>query len=72
MSFTILYTVAGWSAALRLAWKVDAKLVHQTMLSGYVRDQAALHGMLNKIRDLNLVLVAVECLSFHQNHNGES
>jgi hypothetical protein len=31
-----------------------------TILAGPVRDQAALHGLLAKIRDLNLVLVSVE------------
>ena len=32
----------------------------ETILSGYVADQAALYGVLNKIRDLNLRLIAVE------------
>jgi hypothetical protein len=31
----------------------------ETMLSGDIVDQAALHGVLNKVRDLNLALVAV-------------
>jgi hypothetical protein len=31
----------------------------ETMLSGEIVDQAALHGVLAKVRDLNLVLVAV-------------
>ena len=30
-----------------------------TILSGPVADQAALHGLLNKIRDMNLVLVSI-------------
>ena len=30
-----------------------------TILSGPVADQAALHGLLNKIRDMNLVLISV-------------
>jgi hypothetical protein len=33
-----------------------------TTLSGYVIDQAALHGLLAKIRDLGLTLVSVRCL----------
>ena len=31
-----------------------------TILSGPVADQAALHGLLNRIRDLNLTLLSVE------------
>ena len=31
----------------------------ETLLSGPVADQAALHGLLAKIRDLNLVLLSV-------------
>lgn len=36
-----------------------------TLLSGSVRDQSALHGLLNKIRDLGLMLLSVE-------HDGSS
>ena len=32
----------------------------ETLLSGHIRDQAALHGLLNKIRDLGLPLVSLE------------
>jgi hypothetical protein len=32
----------------------------ETLLSGPVTDQAALHGLLNRIRDMNLKLVSVE------------
>lgn len=32
----------------------------ETLLSGPVTDQAALHGLLNRIRDLNLKLLLVE------------
>jgi hypothetical protein len=35
----------------------------ETTLSGPVGDQAALHGLLNKIRDMNLVLVSVNRLA---------
>jgi hypothetical protein len=31
-----------------------------TMLSGPVRDQAALHGLLNKVRDMGLTLLCLE------------
>jgi hypothetical protein len=30
-----------------------------TILSGFVQDESALHGILNRIRDLNLKLVSV-------------
>ncbi len=32
----------------------------QTILSGYVSDQSALHGILEKIRSLNLTLISVQ------------
>ncbi len=31
----------------------------ETVVSGFVADQAALHGILNKVRDLGLPLLAV-------------
>ncbi|MGD8462271.1 MAG: hypothetical protein PVI09_00260 [Anaerolineae bacterium] len=34
-----------------------------TLLTGTVRDQAALHGLLHKIRDLGLLLLSLERLS---------
>lgn len=41
---------------------VEADESGQTILSGLVPDQAALHGLLNKIRDLGLPLLSVICL----------
>lgn len=34
---------------------------NETLLSGALADQAALHGLLNRIRDLNLTLISVHC-----------
>jgi hypothetical protein len=40
-----------------------------TVLTGAVLDQAALHGVLRKVRDLGLPLLAVTQLGPHQPHN---
>jgi hypothetical protein len=39
----------------------------ETVLSGMVRDQANLHGILTKIRDLGLTLVSLERVEPNQN-----
>lgn len=41
----------------------------ETILSGSVADQAALHGLLGKIRDLNLTLLSVTRNEPPQNGN---
>lgn len=50
----------GWSG-----WFAGLHLTHQgrdlTLLSGTLPDQAALHGLLERIRDLNLTLISVTC-----------
>jgi hypothetical protein len=47
---------SDWFGEMTLT--LDAEL-GETILSGLVVDQAALHGLLNKIRDLGLVLLSV-------------
>lgn len=46
---------ADWLGGLALVHREDGT----TVLTGPVPDQAALHGLLAKVRDLNLVLIAV-------------
>jgi hypothetical protein len=48
-------------------WFAGLKLTHlegnETLLSGLLPDQAILHGLLERIRDLNLKLISVTCSS---------
>ena len=47
---------SGWLGDLT----IEPQAHGETLLTGPVRDQAALHGLLNKIRDLGLLLLSVE------------
>ncbi|MGW8226818.1 MAG: hypothetical protein ACWGOY_13840 [Anaerolineales bacterium] len=44
-------------------WFAGLKLTHlegdETLLSGMLPDQAALHGLLERVRDLNMTLISV-------------
>jgi hypothetical protein len=46
-----------WFAGLQLS-QLEG---NDTLLSGPLPDQAALHGLLERIRDLNITLVSVTC-----------
>jgi len=50
-----------WSdsfAGLKLTYSLEGD---ETLLSGPLPDQGALHGLLERIRDLNLTLISVTC-----------
>ena len=49
---------SGWFDGLTLAHGEDGT----TIIRGPVTDQAALHGLLERIRDLGLPLLSVNCL----------
>jgi hypothetical protein len=58
-------TVAGHLDSHWSEWFDGLSISHQknmTVLDGAVADQAALHGLLTKVRDLGLPLLAVHCI----------
>lgn len=48
---------AEWFGGMAITWEGDGN----TLLTGIVADQAALHGLLKKVRDLGLPLLLVSC-----------
>jgi hypothetical protein len=48
----------NWFEGFSLTWLENG----ETVLSGPVADQAALHGLLNQLRNLNLTLIALKRL----------
>jgi hypothetical protein len=47
---------SSWFDGLKVLPQTDGT----TLLTGVIRDQSALHGILMKIRDLGLTLIAVQ------------
>lgn len=58
---------AGWFEGMALTLQAGGT----TTLRGQVTDQAALHGLLGRIRDLGLVLIAVRCLEDGDDDNAQ-
>lgn len=55
---------ADWFEGLTVSLEEDGN----TLLTGPVADQAALHGLLKKIRDLGMILVSVNRVQFNETH----
>lgn len=53
---------AAWFDGMTLSHENDGS----TLLSGPIVDQAALHGLLQKVRDTGLPLVSVTCIRHDQ------
>jgi hypothetical protein len=54
----------AWFEGLTITLEEDG----DTLLTGPVPDQAALHGLLKKIRDLGMPLVSVNQIQFNETH----
>lgn len=55
----------AWFGDLQISGQVD-----ETIISGLLADQAALHGVLTKVRDLGLCLISVRRLDSGQAEPG--
>ncbi len=53
-----------WFEGLSISLEEDGS----TLLTGALSDQAALHGVLKKIRDLGITLVSINRLQFDETH----
>jgi len=56
---------ADWFEGLAVTLEADGN----TRIAGSVEDQAALHGLLKKIRDLGMELISVNRNQFNETHH---
>ena len=59
-----------WFEGMNLKYETDGEEQY-TLISGPVADQPALHGLLAKIRDLNLTLISVRRISPENSDSSE-
>ncbi len=68
MKLNYQFHIAGSIQASWSEWFYNLDIIPQadntTLLVGVLEDQAALHGVLNKIRDLGLELISMKRLNF--------
>lgn len=50
-------------------WTMTLEDNGDTLISGPVTDQAALHGLLKKVRDLGMTLVSVNQVQLYETHS---
>jgi len=50
------------------SWTVEPQADNTTVISSIDVDQSALHGLLTKVRDLNLKLVSIDTIHQHIEH----
>ena len=69
-------TIQGHLDQYWSAWFDGLRITHEpngtTTLAGPIVDQAALHGVLIKIRDLGLPLLAVTTVATNESQNNQS
>ena len=58
---------SDWFDGMTISQHIDAEGLSVSKLTGMVVDQAALHGVLKRIRDLNLPLISVTSCAQHPN-----
>jgi hypothetical protein len=58
---------SDWLDGMRMFYTDDG----ETLLTGYVVDQSALHGLLNRLRDIGIPLISVNPVDKGTDNGGE-